>query len=153
MRLILLSLVFIAASFHANAAPGERGPSGAGRASIHAILVTASKTGGESDRRLAPYEATLRRILRFESFRFVGEGRAAAAIPGDASLSLGNGQHLELRTEPSTDDRLRMQVRWIEGDRALMSTGLVLRPGVPAVLGGPSRGENNEVYAVIVIAD
>jgi len=33
-----------------------------------------------------------------------------------------------------------------------MRTGLALRPGVPAVLGGPARNDD-EVYAVIIIAD
>ena len=32
-----------------------------------------------------------------------------------------------------------------------MNTGLSLRPGVPAVLGGPSTGHKSEVYAVILI--
>ena len=30
-------------------------------------------------------------------------------------------------------------------------TGLSLRPGVPAVLGGPSTGNQGEVYAVILV--
>jgi hypothetical protein len=33
-----------------------------------------------------------------------------------------------------------------------MNTGLALRPGVPAVLGGPSNG-NGGVWAVILVAE
>ena len=42
-------------------------------------------------------------------------------------------------------------MRWSAGGRTLMNTGLSLRPGVPAVLGGPSTGNKGEVYAVILI--
>jgi multidrug efflux pump subunit AcrA (membrane-fusion protein) len=50
----------------------------------------------------------------------------------------------------SSGDSVKVRVRWLDGDRVLMQTGLSLRPGVPAVLGGPARG-NGEVYAVIVV--
>jgi hypothetical protein len=42
-------------------------------------------------------------------------------------------------------------VHWSKGGRTLMNTGLLLRPGVPAVIGGPSTGNKNEVYAVILV--
>lgn len=120
------------------------------RATIQGILLTASTARGQTDRRLAPYEPTLRRILRFESYRFIGEDAAALAVPGEGSLSLGNGHRLEIETERAEGRNVRLKVRWFGGGRTLMSTGLVLRPGVPAVLGGPSTGSKGEVYAVIV---
>jgi hypothetical protein len=119
--------------------------------SVRGLLVAASAEPGPTDERLKPYEATLRRILRFESFRLLGEGRTAVRTPGEATVMLGQNHRLELRSEPSADRGLRMQVNWSQGGRSLMNTGLVLRPGVPAVLGGPPRGEG-EVFAVIVVA-
>jgi hypothetical protein len=121
----------------------------AAKTTIEAVLVVASKTPGKADPRLAAYDATLRRVLRFESFQYIGRARASLAIPGEGSLDLGGGQRLDLKTAPAADQRLRVQVSWLEGRRTLMDTGLVLRPGVPAVLGGPARSEG-EVYAVIL---
>ncbi len=141
IRCLLSMLVFATMLAPANAVEG---------ASVRAILVTASNAEGKSDRRLAAYEPTLRRILRFNSYRFLGEAATAVDVPGDGNLSLGQGHRLELTTEQSDGGSLRLRITWFDGRRTLMQTGLVLRPGVPAVLGGPARGEG-EVYAVIVI--
>jgi hypothetical protein len=121
------------------------------QASVQGILISASNEPGQTDRRLAQYEPTLRRILRFESYRFLGDDRATLAVPSSGSLSLGGGHQLAVVTEPGEDGAIHMKVRWTAGGRTLMNTGLVLRPGVPAVLGGPSTGSKGEVYAVILI--
>jgi hypothetical protein len=141
MRLILLPLLLglglaaLPAPVHAQA-----------EKSLTGILVIASPEAGESDRRLAPYESTLRRILRFESFRWVGQGRGRLAPGGSATLNLGAGQSLLVED----GDGGSVQVTWRQGNRVLMRTGLHLRPGVPAVLGGPGSGRAGEVYAVIL---
>lgn len=103
-------------------------------------MIVASKQKGETDRRLAPYEPTLRRILRFESYRFLSEDTGAIAVPGKGVLSLGSGHQLELETEQTGEGTRRVRIRWTAGNRVLMNTGLSLRPGVPAVLGGPPWG-------------
>ena len=120
-------------------------------AAVQDILITASNEAGQTDRRLAPYEPTLRRILRFESFHYVGEDRATLDVPATGSLSLGDGHELQLETERSDGKAVHLKVRWTAGGRTLMNTGLTLRPGVPAVLGGPSTGQKGEVYAVILV--
>lgn len=117
---------------------------------LRAILVTASNEKGSSDQRLAAYEPTLRRILRFESYRFVGEGTVSLAVPGKGPLSLGAGHRLDFEAESTSNSGIRVKLAWSEGRRVLMQTGLTLRPGVPAVLGGP-RKDDGEVYAVIMI--
>lgn len=118
---------------------------------IRGILISASNESGETDRRLAPYEPTLRRILRFESYRFLGDDSTSLGVPAQGSLSLGNGHELEVSTKKSDGKSIHVKVRWSAGGRTLMNTGLVLRPGVPAVLGGPSTGNKGEVYAVILV--
>lgn len=121
------------------------------RTTIQGILISASNDKGETDRRLAPYEPTLRRILRFESYRFLGDDRTTLDGPQKGHLSLGEGHEIEIETESSDGKAVRLRVRWLKGGRALMNTGLALRPGVPAVLGGPSTGNKSDVYAVILI--
>jgi hypothetical protein len=125
-------------------------PNRASAADISALLVTASKTAGASDARLKPYEATLRRILRFESFRLVGEGSTRISAPGIGQIGLGGGHQLHL--EIAGDNASRVEASWHQGKKVLMKTGLSLRAGVPAVLGGPGTGKEGEVYAIIVIA-
>ena len=127
------------------------GTARAERATIEGILITASNEPGQSDRRLAPYEATLRRILRFETFRYVGADRTSLDVPATGSLSVGEGHELHLTTESGDGKSVHVKVRWSAGGRTLMNTGLSLRPGVPAVLGGPSTGNKGEVYAVILV--
>lgn len=127
------------------------GSARAERAALQGILITASNEAGQTDRRLAPYEPTLRRILRFESYHFVGDDSTSLEVPASGTLSLGDGHELEIATERSDGKAIHLKVRWTSGGRTLMSTGLVLRSGVPAVLGGPSTGRKSEVYAVILI--
>ena len=122
------------------------------RASIQAILITASNEPGHTDPRLSSYEPTLRRILRFESYRFVVQGSTTLAVPADGTISLGSGQQLSVSTEEARGRGVRLRIKWQQGGRSLMETGLFLNPGVPAVLGGPGTGNADEVYAVILVA-
>lgn len=144
MKTIRLTLLFAALCGLALSARAER-------ATIQGILISASNEPGQTDRRLSGYEPTLRRILRFESFKHLGEDSTSLNVPASGSLSLGDGHLLEVTTESSDGKSIHVKVRWTAGGRTLMNTGLVLRPGVPAVLGGPSTGHKGEVYAVILI--
>ena len=143
----ILRLTFLVAAF-AGLLTSVR----AGGTSLEGILITASNEPGQTDHRLADYEPTLRRILRFESYHYIGGDRTNLNVPASGSLSLGEGHELQVTTEQSDGPAVHVKVRWTASGRTLMSTGLVLRAGVPAVLGGPSTGKKNEVYAVILIA-
>ncbi|MFH1497181.1 MAG: hypothetical protein ABII82_05075 [Verrucomicrobiota bacterium] len=127
-------------------------PTAALAAKFEAILVVASKDAGKTDPRLAPYAPNLKRLLRFESFQQAGKGRADIGIPGSGTINIGAGQTLNLTTSGDPKSGPRVQIKWQQGDRLLMNTGLVLRPGVPAVLGGPAT-PNGGVYAVILTAN
>jgi len=142
IRLILLFSLLSGLAHKAHAAD---------RSSLQGILISASNEPGQTDRRLASYEPTLRRILRFESFKFLGDDTASISAPDDVRLSIGDGHQLAVTVERVDEKSIHVTVRWTGGGRTLMNTGLVLRPGVPAVLGGPSTGNKGEVYAVILI--
>jgi hypothetical protein len=120
---------------------------------VHALLVIASGQKGQSDARLSAYEPTLRRVLRFESYTLAGEASANMPSLGKSSVSLGRGHSLTLESQKAEVGGVRLQISWQEGGRMLMNTGIVPRPGVPTVLGGPSTGKPGEAWAVIVIAD
>jgi hypothetical protein len=142
--IVQISLVLIALVVTVGSARAER-------ASIEGLLITATNEPGQTDRRLAAYESTLRRILRFETFHLVGSDRANLEVPSSGSLSLGDGHELTVEAERSDGKTVHVEIRWTAGGRTLMKTGLALRAGVPAVIGGPATGRKGEVYAVILI--
>lgn len=144
-RLILsLGLFALALGFASMSRAAER-------VSVQGILISASNDHGTSDRRLSSYEPTLRRILRFESYRFLGDDNASFGHAEKGHLSLGEGHELEITAEAGEGSAVKLRVHWSKGGRTLMNTGLLLRPGVPAVIGGPSTGVKNEVYAIILV--
>lgn len=115
-----------------------------GGASVHAIMIVASNAKGGTDPKLAPYEANLRRILRFESYRSVAEGSATVAAGGDATITLTRGHRIELKAEGGS-----VHATWFDGGRKVVA--LALPPGKPSILGGPSWGDKGEVCAVIIV--
>lgn len=114
-------------------------------AGVKGILISASNEKGESDPRLAAYVPNLKRILRFESFRHLGEDSASLSVPGSGELSLGNGQTVSLETE-NADGKTLLKVRW-----GGVRHEYVLQRGGTTVLGGSSTGKKGEVYAVILV--
>jgi hypothetical protein len=139
---LLLLLAVLVAGF--GAAPAAHATT------LRAVLITASTEPGATDPRLAAYEATLKRVFRFQSYAYQGSDSGELASGRTAELLIGQGH--ELTVEPG-ENPLAVRIRWTEGGRALMTTGVTLRPGVPAVLGGPRTGNApGEVYAVILVA-
>jgi hypothetical protein len=141
---LLLLLGFIAVpAFRARAAE---------RVQLHVFLITASNEhGSKSDPRLAQYEPTLRRIMRFESFEYQGSDRGNLGANESTTLMVGQGHELTIEAGANPH---QLHVRWAAdiGERTLMNTGITLRPGVPAVLGGPPTGRvPGEVYAVFIV--
>lgn len=141
MKTIRLILLFATL---AGLVPVARAASGV---TVRGILITASNESGESDRSLAAFVPNLKRILRFESFHFIGEDTASLGVPAAGELSLGNGHRVALATESSDGGTILLKVRWSAGVRH----EYVLQRGVPTILGGPSTGRKGEVYAVILI--
>lgn len=123
-------------------------------ARLQAILITASnEPSAKRDPRLAPYEAKLRGLLRFESFTFQGSDTDTLAAGARTTLVIGQGHELDLTA--AADSALKLRIRWADkiGGRTLMDTGLKLNPGAPAIIGGmPTGRKPGEVYAVILVA-
>jgi hypothetical protein len=113
---------------------------------VKGILISASNESGESDSRLAAYVPNLKRILRFESFRYLGEDSATLAVPASGDLSLGDGQQVSLATESADGKTVLLKVRW-----GSVRHEYVLQRGGTTVLGGSSTGKKSEVYAVILV--
>ncbi len=112
---------------------------------VRGILISASNEPGESDPRLAAYVSNLKRMLRFESFRFLGDDSASLAVPATGELSFG-GQSVQLAAESTDGKTVLLRVRW-----GSVRHEYVLQRGGTTVLGGPSTGKKGEVYAVILV--
>jgi hypothetical protein len=159
MKMIaLLSLLALGFVLPLSAKPersrGEnKGGAQTGRAlGIEAVLIVASNQPGATDSSLAAYEPTLRRVLRYASYKRIGGSTTKITPPGDGSLSLGSGHELSVNVESADSSGVHVRVSWTGNGRRLMNTGLVLRPGVPAALGGPAWGDKGDVCAVLLIA-
>jgi hypothetical protein len=145
IQLILLSVALIVPGFaHAAAAGGTH---------VRAVLVIASNDKSSPDPKLEAYYPTLRRMLRFDSYRFAGEGAVTVAAGGKATVNLGRGHSLALENQRADAGGVRLQVAWQEGGRMLINTVISQKAGVPLVLGGPGTGREGEAWAVIVIAE
>jgi hypothetical protein len=137
IRFIIAAALLVALPAFLTAASG-------GATSVHAIMIVASNEKGGTDPKLAPYEANLKRILRFESYRAVADGSASVAPGGDGVVSLTRGHRIELKSEGGA-----IRATWFDGNRKVIA--LTLPPGKPSILGGPPWGDKGEVCAVIIV--
>lgn len=141
LRFLLATLALGCALF-AGATPARAG-------TLQAVLLTASPEKGPSDPRLANFEATLKRVLRFNSYAFQGSDSVELREGSRAEMIIGQGHELVVETGASP---YSVRIRWTENGKVMMNTGITLRAGIPAVLGGPSTGRGaGEVYAVILL--
>lgn len=123
-------------------------------ASARAILILASPEKKASDPRLSSYVDTLRRVIpgNMASLQAAGEGSASLSIPGRTALSLDKGHRLEIEAERSDNNRVRLNVRWFNGDSLLLDQPVAAQRGKPTVLGGPKAG-GDDVWAVLLIVN
>jgi hypothetical protein len=120
--------------------------------SVHTVLIMASKTKAKADPRVAPYEAQLQRNLPESSFRFVDEGTTKVSGRGNATISLAQGHRVEIEGEDkNTRDGISLKVRWMNGDKVMVSGAFIFERGTPQVIvRRPS--DDSEIPIVIVIA-
>jgi hypothetical protein len=116
---------------------------GAGR--VRAILIVASNKRADADPKLAPYDANLRRILRFDSFRWVAEGTATVPETGTATVTLVRDHKVELAAEGRA-----IRATWFEGSKRVIALSL---PEGPSILGGPPWSDQGEVCAIILLPE
>lgn len=112
---------------------------------VRAILIVASNKPAAGDPKLAQYDANLRRILRFESFRWVAEGTATVPDTGTATVTLVRDHKVELAADGRT-----IRATWYEGSKKVIALSL---PEGPSILGGPEWSDQGEVCAIILLPE
>ncbi|MEX0322084.1 MAG: hypothetical protein AB3N63_07990 [Puniceicoccaceae bacterium] len=118
-------------------------------ARVQVILVEASNAEGGVDGSLRRYAGTLQRLFRFNSYKQVTSKSMRLNIPGEGSVSLSGGQSLSLKSSGGSRSGVSAELTWSRGSKRLVHTRLQLRPGSPAVLGGPSSGSGS--YLLILV--
>ena len=119
-------------------------------ARIDVLLVSAGNGDGGVDPALKPYAGTLQRLFRFKSYNLVKKTGMKVDLPGGGSTSLPDGQSLKVNAKPSGDRTINADIEWMRGGKRLLHTGMQLRPGKPAVLGGPRSGEGTLLLILVV---
>lgn len=119
-------------------------------ARVEVILVEAGNGDAGVDASLRQYASTLQRLFRFGSYKQVSKGSLKVDIPGEGSVNLGAGQSLVLGAKDRSGDALMAEVTWLRGSKRLLHTRIQLRPGSPAVLGGPRSGKDGGSYLLIL---
>lgn len=140
--LIAMGLIM---SLSAGTAKAASGP-----ARVDVILVQAGNGGEGVDRSLRPYARTLQRLFRFKSYQQAGRRTARVDVPGETTVPLAGGQTLSLRTMRGGESALRAEVNWLRGSKRLLHTRIHLKPGVPAVLGGPRSGDGTWLLILVL---
>jgi hypothetical protein len=115
---------------------------------IEAMLILASNEPAPLDRRLERVDYILRPLLRFETYRWLGQGAVLVNTPGAATIALGDGHFVQLRTGRSRGSHV--EVTWMRGDERLLSTSVSLQRGKPTILGGVPHGDGRLIVTLMV---
>jgi hypothetical protein len=120
-------------------------------ARVEVILVEASNGDGGVDGSLRAYSGTLQRLFKFQSYRQVSKSTLRLDVPGEGSVGLAGGQKLSLKAGEGGKRGLMAELTWARGSKKLLHTRIQLRPGNPAVLGGPSTGKGGSYLLILVL--
>lgn len=121
------------------------------KANISATLIFASSQGDDIDPALRAYEGNLKRLFKYSSYKLQGRASTSLDIPGNATLNLGSGHKVELRSQPSDGKKIRLSVRWSNSRRMLFNTTINQDRGKPLILGGPSAPSQNGNLILVLV--
>lgn len=115
--------------------------------SLRAMLIYASNEPAPLDQRLEKVEYKLRRILQFETYRFLGDASAILQLPGEVTMDLGQGHRLQITADKGKKG-VGATVEWWSGEERLLTTRVTIQSGSPAILGGPKHKEGNLIVVL-----
>jgi hypothetical protein len=130
IHLLALAITFLLVGLPTAHAAGDS-------AAVQVILVQAGDGDDGVDASLREYAGNLERLFRFKSYKQSSRQTLRLSVPGEGSVSLAGGQSLSIRSDGGAGDGLKAEISWNRGSKSLLHTRINLRPGSPAVLGGP----------------
>lgn len=111
---------------------------------LQALMIQAQHAPAPADPRLESVEFKLRRVFQFQHYRYIGEGRTSVSQGEESTMSLPQGHRLRVKaTGPG-----RVEVRWLRGGEALLSTGVSLSSDSPVILGGVPSGDGTLILVL-----
>ena len=120
---------------------------------VSAILFVASAEDKPSDAKLTRFEAELKRILRFQSFKFVGEGAATPDRDGKLQITPSAGHKIQLKLDSSKERRVGMTLLWHRDERLVLDQAVSPHIGKPTIFIGPAADGSGAVFGLIVIVE
>lgn len=102
---------------------------------LEAKMILASNDPAPIDPRMERIDFQLRRILRFETFRLLGEGQVMLGLPGSGQIDLGEGNHLEI-SATGQPGKVRAQVQWVKDGSPVVNTAVSIKGDGFVILGG-----------------
>lgn len=139
----IVSLLLIALFLGAVSVRAEDRP-----VTFEATLILASNDPSPLDRRLDQIAFQLRRIFKFEYFRYLGGGQASVKLPADFSINLGQGQELKV-SATHRDGRTRAQVNWLRNGESVLNTAVHMKSGAHAILGGVPQDNGTLIVTLV----
>jgi len=118
-------------------------------ADMEALLIYASNDSAPLDYKLDPVVPRLRTVLKFQSYELIGSGSGAVHLPGTTTIDLGKGHSLEIKIKSEKKDRYKVEVKWIQDGKVLVSTGASMARNNPLVLGGVQYKNGKLVVTLI----
>ena len=82
---------------------------------------------GPSDAQLEPLRPRLRRLVGYRSFQVVGEERRQCAWQATEAFTIPGGRQLRIVPKGMRDEAVVMQVKLLDGERALVDTDVRLQ--------------------------
>lgn len=114
---------------------------------VEAMLILASNDPAPLDRRLERVDYLLRPVLRFETYKLLGQSSVLLQENTATTLALGDGHVLHLSTRGKKD---HVEVSWQRGDTRLLSTSVRLQRNKPAILGGVPQGDGKLIVTLMI---
>ena len=113
---------------------------------INATLMRASNDAGAKGGK----KQGLPGVLNFNSNQTVGSGSATIAVPGSASISLGQGHSLAVSLSPLSGNRVQASINWRGPAGSMQNTTVRLTRGGPSVFlgGGPKQDGGTMIVSV-----
>lgn len=125
---------------------GVVAPAKAAPMEVEAMLILASNEPAPLDRRLERVDYLLRPVLRFETYRLLGQASVLLNDGASTTLALGDGHVLYLQR----GNKNRVEVSWQRGDTRLLSTGVGLERNKPTILGGVPQGDGRLIVTLMI---
>jgi len=112
---------------------------------------TSGPADAQMDERLKQIVPRLRKLFRYSDYAPLDHHQVDVAFGASKRLPVAGDRWLEVAPQDLQGKSVRMQVRLLSGEKAVMTSNIVAAPGAPAVVGGPRHGTG--VLIIILWAD